>query len=105
MARTLRIKQARKHGNGTYSLKISGVAMNSYNARYDGDMLIYSSKEHDNYLSENKPMLYITWNEPTEITDTWELDGNGPGPEPEPEPEPEPGPDAAPQGCFISALY
>ncbi len=73
MARTLRIKQARKHGNGTYSLKISGVAMNSYNARYDGDMLIYSSKEHDNYLSENKPLLYVIWDDPTEITDTWEL--------------------------------
>ncbi len=58
-------------------------------------MLIYSSKEHDNYLSENKPLLYVVWDDPTEITDTWELV----------EVDPEPGPDPALQGCFISALY
>ena len=32
--------------------------MNSYNARYDGDMLIYSSKEHDNYLGYNTWTAY-----------------------------------------------
>ncbi len=70
-------------------------------------MLIYSSKEHDNYLSENKPLLYVIWDDPTEITDTWELDGNGPEPEPEPEPDPglEPALQDALQACFISALY
>ncbi len=47
------------HGNGIYSVKISGTPIHMNDPRNEGDMLIYSSKEHNNYLSENKPLLYV----------------------------------------------
>jgi hypothetical protein len=37
-------------------------------------MIIYSSRQDNNYKTENEPIVYIAWDEPTEITEYWTVD-------------------------------
>jgi hypothetical protein len=42
-----------------------------------GDLLIHSSKEHGNWKTQNKPLLYITLDTPTRITNHWKVVADG----------------------------
>lgn len=42
-----------------------------------GEYLIYSLKEHGNWKTQNKPLLYVTVDTPTRITDHWQVITDG----------------------------
>jgi hypothetical protein len=57
------------NGNGTYAFKIA-TWVDSATDRL-GDLIIYSSKSNGGWRTDNKPLLYIAWDEQLPSTNTY----------------------------------